>query len=48
MADVLLFHHAQGLTPGHQHYFTDNSLPSYDAAATELLLERVIAFLGCV
>ncbi len=34
------------LYPGDQHYFADNSLPSYDAAATELLLERVGAFLA--
>ena len=33
------------LYPGDQHYFADNSLPSYDAAATELLLQRVIEFL---
>lgn len=33
------------LYSGDQHYFTDNSLPTYDAAATELLLERVLAFL---
>ena len=34
------------LYPGDQHYFADNSLPSYDADATELLLRRVIDFLG--
>jgi dienelactone hydrolase len=33
------------LYPGDQHYFADNSLPSYDAAATALLTSRVIAFL---
>jgi len=36
------------LYPGDQHYFADNSLPSYDADATELLLQRVIGFLGDV
>ncbi|MBG6057592.1 dienelactone hydrolase [Cryobacterium sp. MP_M5] len=34
------------LYPGDQHYFADNSLPSFDADATELLLHRVIDFLG--
>ena len=34
------------LYPGDQHYFADSSLPSYDAAATELLTERVLAFLA--
>ncbi|MDF1596575.1 MAG: dienelactone hydrolase family protein [Acidimicrobiia bacterium] len=34
------------LYPGDQHYFADNSLPSYDAEATELLLRRVISFLA--
>lgn len=33
------------LYPGDQHYFADSSLPSYDAGATALLLERVLAFL---
>jgi dienelactone hydrolase len=33
------------LYPGDQHYFADSSLPSYDAAATALLTERVLAFL---
>jgi dienelactone hydrolase len=33
------------LYPGDQHYFADSSLPSFDATATELLLERVIEFL---
>jgi dienelactone hydrolase len=33
------------LYPGDQHYFADNSLPSYDAAATALLTRRVLAFL---
>ena len=36
------------LYPGDQHYFADSSLPSYDAAATALLLQRVLAFLGRV
>jgi dienelactone hydrolase len=31
--------------PGDQHYFADNSLPSYDAAATRLLMQRVLEFL---
>ena len=95
MAEIVLFHHAQGLTPGviafadelcrfrytawmpirsswvrgtlmlpgrsspkprrrtlslprDQHYFADNSLPSYDAAATALLLQRMLAFLGAL
>ena len=34
------------LDPGEQHYFSDSSLPSYDAAATALLTERVLAFLA--
>lgn len=34
--------------PGDKHLFTDSSLPSYDAEATALLTERVLAFLdGC-
>ena len=33
------------LYTGDQHYFADSSLPSYDAAATTLLTERVLAFL---
>lgn len=36
------------LYPGDQHYFADSSLPSYDAAAAELLTERVLAFLARV
>jgi len=36
------------LYPGDQHYFADNSLPSYDPEATALLTERVIAFLARV
>ena|SRR5215469_371823 len=39
--DVDLF-----LYPGDQHYFADNSLPSYDADATALLTQRVIDFLA--
>jgi dienelactone hydrolase len=39
-ADAELF-----LYPGDQHYFADSSLPSYDADATALLLERVLEFL---
>ena len=34
------------LYPGDAHLFTDSSLPSYDAAATELVLERVLGLLG--
>ena len=34
------------LYPGDQHYFADSSLPSYDAAATALLTQRVLAFLA--
>lgn len=34
------------LYPGDQHYFADSSLPSYDAAATKLLTERVLDFLA--
>ena len=34
------------LYSGDRHYFADNSLPSYDADATELLLERVLGFLN--
>ncbi len=36
------------LYPGDQHYFADSSLPSYDAEATALLTERVLAFLDRV
>lgn len=36
------------LYPGDQHYFADSSLPSYDAEATELLLQRVLAFLAAL
>ena len=34
------------LYPGDQHYFADSSLPSYDAAASALLLQRVLEFLA--
>ncbi|MEO7746575.1 MAG: dienelactone hydrolase family protein [Actinomycetota bacterium] len=34
------------LYPGGEHLFTDSSLPSYDAAAATLLLERALRFLG--
>jgi len=33
------------LYPGNQHLFADSSLPSYDADATALLLQRVRTFL---
>jgi dienelactone hydrolase len=33
------------LYPGDQHYFADSTLPSYDPAATALLLQRVTDFL---
>ncbi|MGF1627497.1 MAG: dienelactone hydrolase, partial [Alphaproteobacteria bacterium] len=36
------------LYPGDQHNFADNSLPSYDADATALLTEGVLAFLDRV
>ena len=36
------------LYPGDQHYFSDSSLPSYDADATALLTRRVLEFLGRV
>jgi dienelactone hydrolase len=36
------------LYPGEQHYFADSSLPSYDAEATALLLQRVLGFLAAV
>lgn len=31
--------------PGSEHLFTDSSLPAYDADATDLVTERVLAFL---
>ena len=34
------------LYPGDQHLFTDSSLSSYDAEATDLLVERVLSFLA--
>jgi dienelactone hydrolase len=34
------------LYPGDEHLFADSSLPSYDADATALLLERVLDFLA--
>lgn len=34
------------LYPGDRHYFADRSLPSYDAEATALLMQRVLAFLA--
>jgi dienelactone hydrolase len=34
------------LYPGNQHYFADSSLPSYDAEASALLLQRVLEFLA--
>jgi dienelactone hydrolase len=36
------------LYPGDQHYFADSSLPSYDPAATRLLMQRVKSFLARV
>jgi dienelactone hydrolase len=33
------------LYPGDQHYFADSSLPSYDADAAALLLDRTLTFL---
>jgi dienelactone hydrolase len=34
------------LYPGDQHIFADNSLPSYDAEASALLMQRVLEFLA--
>jgi len=34
------------LYPGNQHYFADSSLPSYDAEASALLIQRVLEFLA--
>jgi len=34
------------LYPGDGHLFSDSSLPSFDAAATDLLVARVVDFLG--
>jgi dienelactone hydrolase len=36
------------LYPGDQHLFADRSLPSYDAEASALLLQRVLAFLDAL
>jgi dienelactone hydrolase len=36
------------LYPGDQHLYVDDSLPSYDAAAVALTIERVLAFLARV
>jgi dienelactone hydrolase len=36
------------LYPGEEHLFADSSLPAYDAAASALLTERVLAFLDTV
>ena len=36
------------LYPGDQHYFADSSLPSYDADASELLIQRVLDFLAAL
>ncbi len=36
------------LYPGDQHLFTDDSIPSYDAGATEVVTQRVLEFLGRV
>ncbi|HSS61403.1 MAG TPA: dienelactone hydrolase family protein [Candidatus Limnocylindrales bacterium] len=36
------------LYPGDRHLFADSSLPDYDAAATALLMSRVVAFLDRV
>ena len=36
------------LYPGEDHYFADSSLPTYDAEAAALLMERVQAFLDAV
>ena len=36
------------LCPGDQHYVADSSLPSYDAAATAILMQRVLEFLDRV
>jgi len=34
------------LYPGDRHYFADSSLPSYDAQASALLMQRVLDFLA--
>jgi dienelactone hydrolase len=43
VADAELF-----LYPSDQHYFADSSLPSYDAEATRVLMQRVLEFLARV
>jgi dienelactone hydrolase len=53
MAEVVLFHHVPGLAelfvyPGDRHLFSDSSLPSYDADAAALLLQRSRQFLDQV
>jgi hypothetical protein len=45
MAEVPLFHHAQGQTEGFL-AFVDRGLPSYDADAATLLTKRVLEFLA--
>jgi hypothetical protein len=44
MAEVLLFHHAQGKTRGYMTY-ADASLPSCRLGAAASLTERVLEFL---
>jgi dienelactone hydrolase len=34
------------LYPGDQHYFADSTLPSYDAEATAVMIERILEFLS--
>lgn len=36
------------LYPGDEHLFADSSLPSFDAAAAELMTERALAFLAAI
>ena len=36
------------LYPGNQHYFADSSLPSFDAGASALLMQRVLKFLAAL
>ncbi|MGA9533241.1 MAG: dienelactone hydrolase family protein [Anaerolineales bacterium] len=48
-ARALLEQAGQGemfLYPGNEHLFSDSSIPSYDAEATSLLLDRVMDFLA--
>ena len=35
------------LYPGKVHLFSDSTLPTYDAAAAELMISRVLEFLAC-